>query len=229
MKNILLAIMILIFGLILVPLGFITYLLVLPFDKNMKVINFVSTLWSWFLIYSHFGSSVKIEGKENIVPKKSYVIVANHNTLYDIPMVHFLKINFRWVSKREVLKIPIFGLVLAMQHSILIRRGDPSSARKMVTRGVELLGRGVSVAVFPEGTRSKDGKVGEFKAGAFIMAKSADVEVLPVILYGSRELLSEKKIRRHKLRLKVLPPMKIEGKVSAFSKELNELYKKELN
>ncbi len=229
MKNILLAIMILIFGIILLPLGFITYLLVLPFDRKFRVINFVSTLWSWFLIYSHFGSSLRIEGKENIVPKKSYVIVANHNTLYDIPMVHFLKINFRWVSKREVLKIPIFGLVLAMQHSILIRRGDPSSARKMIAKGVKLLGDGVSVAIFPEGTRSKDGRVGEFKAGAFIMAKSADVEVLPVMLYGSRDLLTQKKIKPVKLRLKVLPPVKIEGKVSQFSKELNDLYKKELN
>ncbi len=228
MKNALLILVLLVGGVTLLPIEFIVFVLAYPFDKKSRVINWYSKIWGWYLIHGVVGSTVKIEGRENIEKGKSYVIVANHCTLYDIPMIQLLNLNFRWVSKREVLWMPVIGMVLAMQRSITIKRGDAKSARAMMTKGTELLKSGVSVAVFPEGTRSKTGKVGEFKAGAFIMAKSADCEVLPLYLYNSYDMVNPKKWRT-RLRVKILPPMKIEGKVGEFSKKLNEQYRQELD
>ncbi len=169
------------------------------------------------------------EGLENIDPNKSYVIVANHNTFFDIPMTHLLPLNFRWVSKREVLMFPIFGWVLFIQRSLTIKRGSASSAKEMMSKGAKLLNNDVSVAIFPEGTRSRDGKVGEFKPGAFLMAKSAGVEILPVVLYGSRKaIIGNRGIV--KLKVKVLSPISFEGKkVGEVTKDLNKQYIEQLD
>ncbi len=227
-KKIILTLVVLIGGVTLLPIELLAFILTRPFDKKSKVINFFSKLWGMWLVYGNIGCTLKIEGKENLEKGKTYVLVANHNTLYDIPMVHFLNINFRWVSKREVLKIPIIGLVLAMQRSITIRRGDPNSARKMLATGEKILRSGVSVAVFPEGTRSKTGEMGKFKGGAFIMAKSAEVEILPVVLFGSRDALLGNP-RRTKLRIKILPAVPSVGrKASELAKELNDKFSEEL-
>ncbi len=223
-----LAIVLLLGGVVLMPIGIIIYLISWIFDPKFVVMGYYSKVWAWWIIYGNAGCSLKIEGKEHIKRGKAYVVVANHNSMNDIVMGQLLPLNFRWVSKREVFLMPIFGWVLFLQRSLTIRRGNAASAKKMIADGVKLLKSGVSIAVFPEGTRSRDGKVGEFKPGAFLMASSADVEVLPVMLYNSKKALNPK-LRRVKLRVEVLPPRKIEGKISNFAKELNELYRAELD
>lgn len=190
---------------------------------------YYSKLWAFLNIKSNPGWTLEIEGKEKIQKGKSYVIVANHNTFLDISMMHFLPMNFRWVSKREVLKIPIIGQLLLVQRSITIRRGDPASAKYMLTTGEKILRRGISVAIFPEGTRSKTGEVGKFKPGAFLMAKSAEVEVLPVMLYESQKT-KQGAFARVKLRVKILDPIDPKGvKLGEFAKELNQVYINEFN
>lgn len=229
MKKVILGLIVLIGGVTLLPIGFLLFILTRPFDSKSHVIHFMSKMWSGWLIYGNVGCYMKIEGQENIEKGKTYVIIANHNTLYDIPMMHFLNINFRWVSKREVLKIPIIGLVLLMQRSITIRRGDAASARQMLVKGEKLLRSGVSVTIFPEGTRSTTGELGSFKGGAFIMAKSAEVEVLPVVIFGSREALKGWP-RPLPLMLKILPPVSMQGRrIGEFTKEMNDKFRQELN
>lgn len=95
------------------------------------------------------------------------MIVTNHQSMLDVPLMYVLPLNFKWVSKREVMRIPIFGWVLQMHGDIAIERGSSRSARHMMEEADDYLSRGTSVTLFPEGTRTKTGRMGRFQGGSF--------------------------------------------------------------
>ena len=166
----------------------------------------------------------KIEGLENVDKKKPYVIVLNHNSMIDIVSLYFVPLNFRWVSKQEVFRLPYIGPMLWMHGDIAIKRGRATeSMRKVVNDGKMWLGRGVSVAIFPEGTRSKTGEIERFKGGAFALAKEAGVEILPVVLDGTTKIFKPKSFWvnwKHLLTVKVLPPIPAEKVAATDTSEL---------
>lgn len=167
----------------------------------------------------------KIEGLENIDKKKSYVIVINHNSMVDILALYFLPLNFRWVSKREVFRIPYIGQLLTLHGDIAIDRSrGADSMRKVTEDGKMWIGRGASIAMFPEGTRSKSGEIGRFKQGAFALAKEAGVEILPVVMHGTRTVLNKFYLVnwRNTLKVSVLPPISAEEVVATPMPELME-------
>lgn len=152
-----------------------------------------------------------MEGLEHVDRKKSYVIVLNHNTVIDIPTLYYIPLNFRWVSKREVFKTPFFGQYLVLHGDICINRGRASEALEQMVRDGKLwISRGASVAVFPEGTRSKDGEIHRFKAGAFTLAREAGVEILPVVLDGTKTLIRNNAMFNwgNRITIRVLPPVR---------------------
>lgn len=167
----------------------------------------------------------KIEGLENIDKKKSYVIVINHNSMVDILALYFLPLNFRWVSKREVFRIPYVGQLLTIHGDIAIDRSrGADSMRKVTEDGKMWIGRGASIAMFPEGTRSKSGEMGRFKQGAFALAKEAGVEILPVVMHGTRTVLNKFYLVnwRNVLKVSVLPPISAEEVAATPMPELME-------
>lgn len=167
----------------------------------------------------------KIEGLENIDKKKSYVIVINHNSMVDILALYFLPLNFRWVSKREVFRIPYVGQLLTIHGDIAIDRSKGAdSMRKVTEDGKMWIGRGASIAMFPEGTRSKSGEMGRFKQGAFALAKEAGVEILPVVMHGTRTVLNKFYLVnwRNVLKVSVLPPISAEEVAATPMPELME-------
>ena len=150
-----------------------------PFDKGRRVVHELSRILvrTFFAIPPRWRQ--RVEGLEHVDRKKSYVIVLNHNTVIDIPTLYYIPLNFRWVSKREVFKTPFFGQYLIPHGDICINRGRASEALEQMVRDGKLwISRGASVAVFPEGTRSKDGEIHRFKAGAFTLAREAGVEII---------------------------------------------------
>jgi len=151
---------------------------------------------------------------EHIDPNKSYVITLNHQSMADIISLYFLPLNFRWVSKQEVFRIPYIGPLLIAHGDIPIQRGRAAEAMaKVVNDGKMWISRGASIAIFPEGTRSKDGEIHRFKQGAFALAKEAGVEILPVVLDGTRNIFKKKSYWfnwKHRLTVKVLPPISAE-------------------
>ena len=163
-----------------------------------------------------------IDGVENIDRRKSYVIVLNHTSGVDIIAAYKIPLNFRWVSKREVFRIPFFGPMLLVHGDIPIERGNAAAAMaKVVHQGKIWLGRGASVAIFPEGTRSKDGEIHRFKAGAFTLAKEAGVEILPVVMTGTASMFRGWRMNwTNRIRIRVLPPVSVE---EASSMEIKEL------
>ncbi len=182
-----------------------------PFDPARRVVHGLSR----FMVYVFYVVPplwrYRVEGVENIERGKSYVIVMNHNAMMDIPTLYLLPLNFRWVSKREVFQIPFFGQFLILHGDIAIERGSGSAAMAQVVKeGCEWIERGASVAVFPEGTRSKSGEIGRFKAGAFNLARESGAEILPVVMDGTRTMIKKHGFFnwRSDLTLRVLPPVK---------------------
>lgn len=204
-------------------LSAIALILCWPFDKARRVVHGLSRI----LVRIFFAIPPlwrqKVIGRELIDNKKSYIIVLNHRTVIDIPALYYLPLNFRWVSKREVFKTPFFGQFLVLHGDICINRGRAAEAMEQVLRDGKLwISRGASVAVFPEGTRSKDGEIHRFKAGAFTLAKEAGVEILPVVMNGTNTLIRKNALFnwRNRITIKVLPPVPVEHIVATDTHEL---------
>lgn len=185
----------------------------LPFDPARRVVHELSRILVRIFFFLPPLWRHRVIGGELIDRRKSYVIVLNHNTTVDIPALYYLPLNFRWVSKREVFKTPFFGQFLVLHGDICIDRGRAAEAlEQLVREGCKWIGRGASVAVFPEGTRSKDGEIHRFKAGAFALAKEARTEILPVVLDGTKTLVKKNLLFnwRNRITVRVLPPVPVE-------------------
>ena len=194
-------------------LSAVALVLCYPFDKGRRVVHELSRI----LVRIFFGIPPlwrqRIVGRELLDRSQQYVIVLNHNTVVDIPALYYLPLNFRWVSKREVFKVPFFGQFLVLHGDICIDRGRAAEAMEQLLRkGRQWIARGASIAIFPEGTRSKDGEIHRFKAGAFALAKEAGVAILPVVLDGTPSLIRRNFLFnwRNRITVRVLPPVPAE-------------------
>ncbi len=185
-----------------------------PFDPARRVVHLLSKAMVHIFFWIPPYWRCKVEGREYIEKGKSYVMVINHNAMMDIPIPYLLPLNFRWVSKEEVFRIPFFGQFLVLHGDIVIQRGNGAEAMARVLReGKQWISRGASVAIFPEGTRSRTGEIGRFKAGAFNLAREAGVEILPIVIDGTRDIIRKGgAFNWHSdMTLKVLPPIKFEA------------------
>lgn len=206
-----------IFTLLQVSVLFVLSIIVLavtyPFDKSRRWVHECSR-WICGLLYGVPPFIRRtIDGVENIDKNKAYVMVLNHNSGFDIFAAYKIPLNFRWVSKREVFRVPFMGPLLTIHGDIPIERGNASEAMaKMLRLGKLWLSRGVSVAIFPEGTRSKTGQINRFKAGAFNLAKEAEVEILPIVMTGTNEFFRKGWLVnwRNRVGIRVLPPVPVE-------------------
>lgn len=200
-----------------------------PFDKPRRVVHELSRAICMCFWKVPPTWKQKVVGLENIDKSKSYVIAINHNSMADIISLYFLPLNFRWVSKREVFRMPYIGQFLYLHGDIAIDRGrGAESMRKVIDDGKLWISRGVSIAMFPEGTRSKNGEIQRFKQGAFALAKEAGVEILPVVMEGTTKIFRPKSFFfnwRHRLTVKVLPPISVEKIASTDTTDLaNEVH-----
>ena len=136
-----------------------------------------------------------VTGREHLQKGKHYIIVANHQSLLDILAVcAALPINFKFLAKRELFQIPLMGWGMASAGYIPVDRGSHKSGREAMHRINRVLGKGVSVLLFPEGTRSPDGKIHAFKMGAFKLARDNKIEILPVVVDGTGQALPKKSL-----------------------------------
>ncbi len=184
-----------------------------PFDRGRRTVHELSRILVRIFFFIPLRWRQTVEGRELIDRRKQYVIVINHNTVIDIPTLYYIPLNFRWVSKREVFKTPFFGQYLVLHGDICIDRGRAAEAlEQMVREGKLWISRGASIAIFPEGTRSKDGEIHRFKAGAFTLAREAGVDILPVVLEGTRTLFRKNFMFNwgNRITIRVLPPVPAE-------------------
>ncbi len=148
--------------------------------------RYLALLWAWINLTAS-GVGVKVIGREKIDRKKSYIVMSNHQSNFDVlALATRLPLQLRWVAKRELMKVPIFGFAIKKMGMIIIDRKDPEKAHESMKAADEKIKSGLSVIILPEGTRSRDGRLLEFKKGGFIMALSTKTPILPVTINGSR-------------------------------------------
>jgi 1-acyl-sn-glycerol-3-phosphate acyltransferase len=160
-------------------------LITIPFDRSGKYFRMPPWLWSKIIFWT-FKMKVAVAGYENLDPTKSYVFVSNHASMFDIPTVIIaLKGNVNIVFKEELTYVPIWGWALRFGHFIMIDRSNPRKALASIEKAAESIRSGSSVILFPEGTRTMDGKLQPFKRGAFSLASKAGVPVVPITINGT--------------------------------------------
>ena len=153
----------------------------------------LSKLWAYTMLAVSFVRT-EIKNKDKIQKGTSYIIISNHQSHYDIiTLVTTLGIQFRWIIKKEILKLPIFGYGLYASRNIFIDRSNTTSAIESINSGFDRLPKSVSVMVFAEGTRSPDGQIHEFKKGGFVAAVQRKIPILPVTVNGSRRVMPKGK------------------------------------
>jgi 1-acyl-sn-glycerol-3-phosphate acyltransferase len=168
------------------------WILVSPFDQRKIVTYYFTVLWTRLYLNINPGWRILVENREKIDRSGNYILVSNHQSIIDIALLLQIRINFKWVSKIELAKVPFVGWVIWMNDHILVRRGDRQSVIQMAEACKKSLSEGISILMFPEGTRSGNGGLQAFKEGAFILAKENGVSILPIVLDGANDALPRK-------------------------------------
>jgi 1-acyl-sn-glycerol-3-phosphate acyltransferase len=161
-------------------------------DPSGRLSHRVGRLWALLLIKVS-RVRVTLRGREHLEPSGTYVFAVNHTSVFDIlVLMAYLPVQFRWVAKEELFHIPFFGPVMKRVGHIPINRSSPREGLLSLGRAAERIRAGTSVVIFPEGTRSDDGRVLPFKRGGFLLATRSGRPVVPVALSGPRRVLPPK-------------------------------------
>jgi len=194
----------------LVPLALLAAL-TWPFDRNRRLAGRFLRVVGALPTYAYLPWHVRIEGRP---PKGcAYVAVSNHQSFLDIFVLSRLPREMKWLAKKELFRIPWFGWMFALAGDIAVQRGDRESGGEALTRARRYLDTGMPVMIFPEGTRSRDGKMLPFKPGAFRLAVEAQVPVLPIAVCGSADGMPKGSpwIRPTLVLVRVLEPVETKG------------------
>lgn len=171
---------------------------------------------------------VKIKGKENLDREQSYVIVANHQGIFDVFLIYgFIGRNFKWMMKKSLRKLPFIGKACESAGHIFVDRSGPKKIAETIRYAKESLKDGVSLVVFPEGARTFTGHMGYFKKGAFQLAIDLQLPVAPVTITGSFEVKprTSKWVYWHPLTMTIHPPIPAKEQSPKMIREtLNEAY-----
>jgi len=173
---------------------FIIVIISLAFDRSGNSIHSIGALWSRILLFLS-GVTVEIKGAENLFQDSPQILASNHRGAFDILALQgFIPIQFRWVAKKSLFKIPIIGWSMSLAGYVSIDREKAGSAYKSIERAAEKVKKGASVLIFPEGTRSSAGSLLPFKRGGFLLAIKSGVPIVPVSIRGTENLMKKESI-----------------------------------
>ncbi len=183
------------------------------FDRRGFFAHGCARAWSW-LILATSGVDVQATGLEQLEPGRTYIFVSNHQSIYDIPILFCtLHYQLRIIAKKSLGRFPFIGWHLQRTGHLLVDRRNPDP-RGILRQWKGLVAKGLSLIVFPEGTRSQDGRVGRFKAGGFLLAIQAGLPVVPVAVSGSRHVMLKNRLmtRPGRVVLAVRAPIETTGR-----------------
>ncbi len=195
---------------ILFPLTFLIWLLVLPFDKNRVIVHRLLVNQSFILTRIMPVWGIKTKGREKAIRGTTYVLISNHQSILDILFINSLRYNYKWISKIENVKVPFLGWYLKMAGYITVDRGNEESKVEMLENSLASLKSGTSIMLFPEGTRSADSEIGFYKRGAFQLAIQAGVPILPIVIDGTGGILPKHGLifgSGHHIKVRVFDPV----------------------
>jgi 1-acyl-sn-glycerol-3-phosphate acyltransferase len=182
------------------------------FDKKGKLPHIVARSWGQSILFAS-RIHVTVKGFPNIDPDKPYIFMPNHMSNADIPvLLAHLKVQFRWLAKAELFRIPLFGFAMKRAGYISIDRSNRKSAFESLARAAQIIRDGRSVLIFPEGTRSRDQSIKAFKKGGFVLAIESGVPIVPVVIHGTWRIMSKNRlmIRPGNVTLEILEPIETE-------------------
>ncbi|HVP27757.1 MAG TPA: lysophospholipid acyltransferase family protein [Myxococcota bacterium] len=223
-------------SILLFPVAVVIWAGTVLFDRHLVVLHRFTCFWASLYTWFNPAWPVTVEGRERVRPGVAYVMVSNHQSLLDILVLFRLFVHFKWVSKIENFRIPFIGWNMRLNRYIQLKRGDRASVIQMMEAAEKTLRAGNPIMMFPEGTRSVDGRLRAFKTGAFELAKKVGVPVLPIVLEGTGNALPKRGFvlqGRHPIRLRVLdeiPPERFASQTAdELTAQVRELYVKELH
>ena len=184
------------------------------FDKTGSMQASVASAWAKFLLWAS-GVQVEVDGLQNIDPSASYIFMANHTSYIDTPVVLAnISVQFRFLAKRGLFQIPFLGTHLTRAGHIPVPREDPRAAVRTLQLAAETVQKKkISLLIFPEGGRSYDGVLTEFKEGGAYIAIRAGVPVVPLVMKGGTHVLpyGGAVVQSGKITMRVLPPIPTAG------------------
>ena len=173
----------------------------------------IAALWAKSILFVS-RIDVTVSGLSNLDPSRSFIYMSNHQSNFDIPvLLACLPVQFRWLAKAELFKIPIFGGGMRAAGYISIDRFNRESAFESISVAAKKIKEGASVMIFPEGTRSIDGNIRAFKKGGFVLAVDSGVPIIPIILQGTRSIMPKGRIRIRTghVYMDIQPPLETSG------------------
>lgn len=176
-----------------ITIVFALSVIIVMFIKGKKVFYKFAKIWSKLLLKIS-NIEINIYNAANINYENSYVYISNHSSLFDIPiLLSILNLNTRIMYKEELEKIPIFGYCLKLSPFISVKRENKENALESFRNSIEAIKQNDSVIIFPEGTRSINGKLGTFKKGAFLLALKSGKDIIPITIKGANQILPKGK------------------------------------
>jgi 1-acyl-sn-glycerol-3-phosphate acyltransferase len=201
-------------SILLFPVAVLIWAATVLFDRRLAILHQFTCFWASLYTWLNPVWRVTIEGRDKIRSGVAYVMVANHQSLLDILVLFRLFTHFKWVSKIENFRVPCIGWNMSLNRYIKLRRGDKESVDQMMVACERTLGEGNPIMMFPEGTRSLDGKLKAFKHGAFTLAQRVGVPLLPIVIQGTSEALPKRGFvlrGRHAIRVRILDEIAYES------------------
>lgn len=222
-------------SLLLFPIALLIWATTVLFDRKLVVLHRFTCFWASLYTWLNPVWRVRIEGRHRIRPGVAYVMVANHQSLLDILVLFRLFAHFKWVSKIENFRVPAIGWNMSLNRYIKLRRGDRQSVERMMHACEKTIAQGNSIMMFPEGTRSPDGRLRTFKDGAFMLAQRTGAPLLPIVVQGTSRALPKRGFvlqGRHQIRIRVLDEIAhatfADKPIAALTAEVRELIAGEL-
>lgn len=222
-------------SILLFPVACLLWALTVPFDARLRALHQFTSFWASLYSWTNPLWRVRVDGRARCRPGTTYVMISNHQSFLDILVLFRLFLHFKWVSKAEMFRIPCIGWNMALNRYVKLVRGDAASVASMMDACARHLAAGSSVMLFPEGTRSLDGRLKAFKHGAFTLAQRTGVGILPIVVEGTGDALPKHGFvlrGRHRIRIRVLdevPHAAIAGRpVEAVIADFERLYAREL-
>ncbi len=160
-------------------------------DTNRRFQHRLAIYWGWCITHMNPLWKLEIHGLEHFPKKGAFVLVSNHTSLADIIILFCLNRQFKWLAKDSLFKIPLFGWAMRATGYIPLERGRHGSIRDSFEEAHRWLKRGVSVLIFPEGTRSIEGHLGTFRNGAFKLALKSGIPIVPIVITGPDNIIQK--------------------------------------
>jgi 1-acyl-sn-glycerol-3-phosphate acyltransferase len=193
------------------------------FERRGYFAHWCARTWSR-LILATTGVHVDVEGMDRLVPGRTYVFVSNHQSIYDIPILFWsLPYQLRIIAKESLGRFPFLGWHLRRTGHMLVNRSRPDR-HAIFSWASRLTSQGLSLIVFPEGTRSRDGRVARFKGGSFYLALEAGLPIVPLSVIGSRHIMLKGRLATcpGRVRLVVHEPIVTSGRSGSDAKAFAE-------